>query len=105
MTADDRAPLSALRSPEAYNEWLIAQTRFRLDQAARTPALDCGDLWGLFQADKGAAWAALAGLNEHQLVVQAHAMASYLSGEGTVVSSEAVLARWQAVLAPCIGVA
>lgn len=99
MTTDDRTPLSALRSPEAYNEWLTDQTRFRLDQAARTPALDSADLWALFQADKDAAWAALAGLNERQLVVQANAMAAHLTSEGRAVEAEAVLARWQEGLA------
>lgn len=99
MTTDDRTPLSALQSPEAYIAHLEADTRFRLDAAARTPALDCADLWALFQSDKDVAWQQLRGLNEGQLVVQAHAMAAHLTSEERIVSGEAVLARWQEGLA------
>lgn len=96
---DDRTPLSALKSAQTYCEHLADQTCFRLNQAARTPALDCADLAALFKSDKDAAWARLATLNAGQLVVQAYAMASYLSSEGRAVEGGDVLGRWQTGLA------
>lgn len=100
MTTDDCTPLSALRSAATYCEHLESTTRYQLDQAARTPALDCADLWALFQADKDAAWRQLATLNAGQLVVQAYAMAAHLAtAEGRTVEGADVLTRWQAGLA------
>lgn len=75
----------------------LAQTQAAI---ANTPALDCGDLWSLFQTDKNVAWTALADLSERQLVVQAAAMASYLfDAEAILISAEMVLTTWRTKLA------
>lgn len=81
---------------DRYLDWLMSDARFRLQQAAATPPLDCEDLYVVFVADPDAAYASLAKLGPKALVAQAFSMTSYLNELlGTAWQAEDVLDRWQ----------
>lgn len=89
----------------AINVASPAETRARLDAAARTPALDVTDLLTAFRTDKDRAWAMLAGLSREQLVLQAEVVASAINdarglvyGDADALTGAAILERWETVL-------
>jgi hypothetical protein len=85
---------------ERYLDWLMADARFRIRQAAATPPIDCEELYVLFVADPNAVYDQLAGLGPKALVAQAFSMAGYL-GEilGMGWQAEDILECWQAAMA------